>query len=194
VDAADVETRPVGPAELADLATLFEQTRNTRHCWCAAFCTTRGQFALGWFHGGNRRRFEAIARGAEVPMGILATVKGTPVGWCACGPRSRYLVGGAGLLHGRVVSEDDDVWLLPCLFVRPEHRNEGVTYALARAAVELAGSNGATAVEGWPTSTAVGQPADGFLGREKMFESLGFTCTSRPTPQRAIMRLDLNRG
>jgi GNAT superfamily N-acetyltransferase len=100
---------------------------------------------------------------------------------------------GAALLDDRVLSEDDDVWLLPCLFVRAGHRSRGVTYTLGRAAVELARSSGATAIEGWPTSESGGTSADSFLGREKLFDDLGFRCIARPTSRRAIMRLELSR-
>jgi hypothetical protein len=89
---ADVDTRPVGPDDLADLARLFESQRNTRRCWCMAFCESRSQFAVGWLNGGNRDRFETMVMAGGPPMGILASVAGEPVGWCACGPRSRYAV------------------------------------------------------------------------------------------------------
>ena len=81
-----------------------------------AFCASRAQFALGWLTGGNRRRFEAMVSGIGHPMGILASMPGEPVGWCACGPRSRYAVvvrGRSSLLKGLERKEDEAVWLLP---------------------------------------------------------------------------------
>ena len=93
-----------------------------------AFCVTRSQFAAGWFGDGNRHRFEAMAKGNATPMGILASVAGEPVGWCACGPRSRYTVAASGrskILANRARAEDESVWLLPCLFVRTEQRGQG---------------------------------------------------------------------
>jgi GNAT superfamily N-acetyltransferase len=191
--AADVTTRPVGPAELADLADLFGATRNTRHCWCTAFCSTRTQLALGWFGDGNRRRFAALAAG-PVPMGVLASVDDEPVGWAACGPRSRYLAATDPtypLTTAMERREDDLVWLTPCLFVRPGHRGTGITYALVRAAVALAGEHGAVAIEGWPVAGPDPRPGEDFVGREKVFTDLGFRCVDRPDPTRMIMRRDL---
>lgn len=128
-------------------------------------------------------------------MGVLASVWGEPVGWCASGPRSRYAAADGGrskILRDRERNEDDVVWLLPCLFVRAGFRGQGVTHALIRAAVELARHDGALAIEGWPTTGSDRGSADAFLGRERVFEDLGFTCVGRPTPQRAIMRLELD--
>lgn len=122
------------------------------------------------------------------PMGILASLSGEPVGWCACGPRSRYEVAAAsphGLLHTRPREDDDSVWLVPCLFVKRENRGQGITRALIRSALDVARDHGAVAVEGWPSDSG------GFVGRERVFEDLGFVCVARPEPGRAIMRLEL---
>ena len=191
--AADVDTQPVGPADLAALATLFGSQRNTRHCWCTAFCVPRGQFAAGWFGGGNRRRFEGMAAQAPTPMGVLGLVDGEPIGWCACGPRSRYRASSSGrqMLHHRTRAEDEWVWLVACLFVRSGFRGQGVTSALVRSAIRLARDHGAAAIEAWPVTGPDPQAADAFLGREKTFEHLGFRCVERPSANRSIMRLEL---
>ncbi len=165
-----------------------------RHCWCTAFCTSRFQFAAGWLTGGNRTRFESMAAHGVEPMGILASVSGEPVGWSACGRRSRYTtsVEGRGkLLRDRDCDEDERVWFLPCLFVRHDYRGQGVTYALVRAAADLARSKGAQAIEGWPVSGSDKHSAEAFVGREKVFEAVGFRRVALPDPKRAIVRLEL---
>ena len=192
---AAVETRPVGPADLTDLTRLFTGSRSTRHCWCMAPCTSRSQFARGWLLGGNARRFDALARSSPVPMGVLASVAGAPVGWAACGPRSRYVAAvdpANPLLAGRDATEDDTAWLLPCVYVRRDHRGHGVSHALVGAAVELARTNGAPALEGWPLAEVVGPSADAFVGREQVFAELGFRRVARPRPDRVVVRLDLD--
>lgn len=188
-----VQTRPVGPGELTDLTDLFGSARNTRHCWCMAFCTTRTRLALGWFGGGNRRRFAAMAA-RPVPMGVMAVVDDQPVGWAACGPRSRYpaAVDPTNPLTAVMQrSEDELAWLAPCLFVRPGHRGTGLTYVLLRAAVALAVEHAAVAVEGWPVAGPDRRPGEEFLGREKVFADLGFRALDRPSATRVIMRRDL---
>ena len=150
----------------------------------------------GWLTGGNRRRFEALAAHGGAPMGLLASVSGEPVGWCACGPRARYVVAEGhrgGLLEHRDHDEDEMVWLVSCLFVGPRHRGQGFTAQLVRAAVELARREGAVAIEGWPTAGTGARAADSFLGRQQAFEDLGFRCVGRPVPNRVLMRLELGQ-
>ena len=157
-----------------------------------SFCASPAGFVVGWFGGGNRRRFEAMAD-ADSPMGILASLAATPVGWGACGPRSRYLRNNPSrhpLLGDRPRSEDETVWLLPCLFVRAGHRGQGVCHALVDAAVSLARQHRATALEAWPLSRAC-RSANAFLGPEALFAESGFRCVARPTRDRALMRIDL---
>jgi GNAT superfamily N-acetyltransferase len=102
--------------------------------------------------------------------------------------------GGSKIMSGRAPAEDESVWLLPCLFVRADYRGQGVTYALIRAAVGLARREGAFAIEGWPLASSDRKSGDAFLGSEKVFEDLGFSCIERPVPERAIMRLELRKA
>lgn len=191
--AASIDTRPVGPPEVGALGQLFASERTSRHCWCMASCTSPARFAAGWFGGGNRRRFQALAAGG-LPMGVLASVDGEPVGWGACGPRSRYLGPGPDqhpLLGGRPRVEDQTVWLLPCVLVRADHRAQGVSHALVTAALVLARGHGAVAVEAWPSSRAEPPAAEAFLGRAPLFAELGFRVVDQPTPGRVVLRVEL---
>ena len=192
---APIITRSVGAEDVAELGKLFNTQRNTRRCWCTAFCSTGSQFASGWLLGRNRRRFEELAAAAPTPMGLLAVQDGEPIGWCACGPRSRYAGSPRStVIRSRDRAEDARVWLLPCLFVRAGSRGEGVTHALVAAAVDLARREGAAAIEGWPLAASVRASGDAFFGREQVFDELGFVCVDRPSPDRVIMRLELGGG
>ena len=188
-----VDVRPVGPHTLDDVRVLFDQERSTRHCWCMAFCTSSTRFSLGWYGGGNRRRFAALARDSDVPVGVLAYVDGHPAGWCSCGPRSRYLPAVAQrsrLLAARPRDEDDHVWLVACLFVGPGFRRDGLVIPLIKAAVDLAATSGATAVEAWPLASGVRRPEDEHVGRERVFARCGFAPIADPEAGRVIMRRD----
>lgn len=187
-----IEIAPVTPERFADLADLFESNNATKGCWCMAFVVARSEYYRGR-RGGNRARFEEMAATADPPMGLLAYREQRPVGWCALGPRKRYppaISPRATVLGARDPQEDGDVWLIPCFFVRVGERRRGVTTALLEAAVSLARRSGARAVEGWPLARDA-KATDGYLGREQTFERCGFRCVDRPTPRRAVMRLDL---
>ena len=190
----DLDIQPVGLEQLASVGQVFGPRRATRHCWCMAFCSNRRQFALGWYGGGNRRRFEAMAVSQPDPMGVVALRDGEPQGWCACGPRSRYaaaLSGRSDLLSERPREEDDDVWLIACIIVRPDVAAAGVLRPLLRGAISLARNAGAAAVEAWPLAAGVRLPEYAHVGREAVFAHLGFTRVAQPRRQRVIMRLDL---
>jgi len=126
-------------------------------------------------------------------MGLLAYDGGEPIGWCAAGPRTRYLKSGRSpLLRGRDEAEDTHVWLVPCFFVRVGARRSGTSGKLLTAAVDLAAQHGATAVEGFPrAAVAPHDAASGFVGAESVFEQCGFEVVRRPTPSRVVMRKDL---
>ncbi|GAA3631820.1 hypothetical protein [Microlunatus ginsengisoli] len=197
--AAELEILPVGPDHLNLLGQLFEVFRSTRHCWCTAFCSTSWQFAAGWYGGGNRRRFESLAVTQDQPMGVVAVHAGQPVGWCACGPRIRYvaaLSGRSRLIVDRPRDEDEDTWLIPCTIVPPVARSAGhhmSAYAvlpMLRGAVELARDAGAAAIEAWPLAKGVRRPSDAHVGREGLFERVGFRRVQQPTHDRVIMRLE----
>src|SRR5688572_24093040 len=123
------EIVPVTRERLADLADLFESNNATKGCWCMAFIAKRSEYVRG-STGGNRARFEEMTKTVDPPLGLLAFRDGRPVGWCAVGPRSRYpsaISPRATVLAARDPAEDDDVWLVPCFFVRVGSRKRGIT-------------------------------------------------------------------
>jgi len=189
------EILPVTEDRLDDLAELFESNNATKGCWCMAYILSRSEYHRGG-RGGNREHFEQMAATADPPMGLLAYREGRPIGWCALGPRTRYppaISPRATILRDRDPDEDEDVWLVPCFFVRVGERRRGLTREMLNTAVELARERGVKAVEGWPLASDY-PSADEYLGREQVFEACGFECIRRPSPRRAVMRLDLQEA
>jgi GNAT superfamily N-acetyltransferase len=85
------------------------------------------------------------------------------------------------------------VWAVTCLFTRAGFRRRGVSYALARAAVGFARERGARALEGYPMLARPGQDitwGELNMGTRSVFADAGFTEVARPTPRRAVMRID----
>jgi GNAT superfamily N-acetyltransferase len=187
-----VDIRVLTAESLGDLRDLFGSNAVTRGCWCVWFLV-RGQAAEKGWGAANQQHFEALVSAGDKPMGVLAFDDDRPVGWCAIGPRSRY----ARVLHSPLVrntrnsAEDDDVWFVPCFFVRSGARRAGLTKDLLEAAVAAANTHGATAVEGFPLAGAGPHRDDRYLGTEGLFTACGFTEIARPSPRRVVMRRDL---
>jgi GNAT superfamily N-acetyltransferase len=194
-DQAALVIEPVTADRLRDLATLFGLNATTSGCYCTWFILPAKECKAGWSNGGNRSAFEALARAEPTPVGLLAYVDGEPVGWCAAGPRSRYARAlRSTVLRSHDPSEDDDVWLVSCFFVRVGFRGQGIMRELLGRAVALASAHGASAVEGFPHTLEKRRGSgDIFVGIEPVFADCGFTVVDRPTASRVVMRLDVTR-
>jgi GNAT superfamily N-acetyltransferase len=92
------------------------------------------------------------------------------------------------ILAGRDPAEDDDVWFVPCFFVRTGSRRAGLTQRLLTAAVEVARTHGAAAIEGFPLAGPGPHRDDRYLGTEGLFTACGFAVTARPSPRRVVVR------
>ena len=88
---------------------------------------------------------------------------------------------------------DDAVWAVTCFVTRSGYRRRGIGYALARAAVDFAGTRGARALEGYPMITQPGQDiawGELHVGSRSIFDEAGFREVSHPTLRRVVMRID----
>ncbi|NND85485.1 MAG: GNAT family N-acetyltransferase, partial [Acidimicrobiia bacterium] len=100
---------------------------------------------------GNRLEFEGLVDSEGHPMGVIALEGDAAIGWCAVGPRARFdRMLRAPTLRGRDADEDESAWLIPCLFVAPDRRGDGIVAELLAGAIGLARERGAVAVEGFP--------------------------------------------
>jgi len=134
----------------------------------------------------NKRDLERLAR-SGTPPGLLAFDGDTAVGWCELAPRADL----DWLARGRYFRPVDElpVWSVPCFYVRRTHRRRGVMGGLIDAAVGVAGSAGAPAVEAYPVDTSVpGHTRNLFLGVASVFAEHGFEVVARRQPDRPIMR------
>ena len=141
---------------------------------------------------GNRRALRALV--ARRPPGLIAYSGREPVGWIALAPREQYL----RLENSRVLApvEGDRVWASPCFFVKAGHRGAGLSLALLEAASAYAESQGAGALEGYPTANTEKKQAAAFVwtGFESTFRRAGFTEVARRSPTRPILRRTLDRS
>jgi GNAT superfamily N-acetyltransferase len=81
-----------------------------------------------------------------------------------------------------------------CFVTRTGFRRHGISYALARAAVDFARERGARALEGYPMITDPGKDitwGELHVGSRSIFEAAGLEEVSHPTLRRVVMRIEL---
>jgi GNAT superfamily N-acetyltransferase len=189
---------PANEASFDDLQTIFGTRGQACRCQCQRY-KLRPRESFGSFPTEERaqRLREQTDCGhpeSDTTSGLVAYLDGEPVGWCAVEPRPEY----HGLVRtnrvpweGRAEDKADaSVWAVTCLFTRAGFRRQGVSRALARAAVDVARTRGARAIEGYPMTSKNAILEELHVGTERTFADAGFTEVSRPTLRRAVMRID----
>jgi GNAT superfamily N-acetyltransferase len=201
VMASEVKIVPANRASCDDLQALFGTRGAAAGCQCQRY-KLRPKEAFAKFPVEERafRLREQTGCGhpdSDATSGLVAYLDGMAVGWCAVEPRTAY----EGLLRNNRVpwegrpedKNDDSVWAVTCVFTRAGFRRRGISYALARAAVEFARGRGARALEAYPLLLDAGR---GFIleelhvGSRSIFEAAGFAEVSRPTVRRVAMCID----
>jgi GNAT superfamily N-acetyltransferase len=194
---------PANQASWEDLQTVFGTRGTAPICQCQRF-KLRPKESFKWSpveERAMRLRMQTNVGHpeADTTSGVVAYLDGEPVGWCAVEPRTEY----TSLLRVYRVpwvarsedKTDDSVWAVTCFFVRAGFRGRGITYELARAAVDFAREQGARALEGYPMITQPGQEViwdEVLVGTRSIFADAGFTEVSRPTIRRVVMRIDFD--
>ncbi|HSG13904.1 MAG TPA: GNAT family N-acetyltransferase [Gaiellaceae bacterium] len=192
---------PANRATWDDLRSVFGSRGEASKCQCQRYKLARGEafkkFPVEERAHRLRAQTECGHPESRTTSGLVAYLDGEPVGWCAVEPRTAY----PGLLRVYRVpwegrdedKEDDTVWAVTCLLVRAGYRRRGISYALARAAVDFARGRGARALEGYPMLTEPGKEitwGELHVGSRSIFEAAGFAEVSHPTPRRVVMRID----
>jgi len=154
-------------------------------CWCM-FPRIPAQ-ARGMSSRQRRDAMAKIARRRRAP-GLMAYDGDEPVGWIAIAPRTEYLRIENSNTTPRI--DDVDVWVIPCITVRPMARGQGIAIALIREAVKFARKHGAPAVEAYPRAGKARTNDDNaFFGTEPMFRRAGFKVMRKPPAKLARNRI-----
>ncbi|GAA4697754.1 GNAT family N-acetyltransferase [Nocardioides nanhaiensis] len=188
-----IEVRPARVFD--DVATMLGPKRSpdANVCWCLSHrVDSRTNKELV-----GRARGEHVADlvGAEVPPGVLAYDGEEVVGWAGVAPRAGLPVARSTVIP---TVDDEPVWSVFCVRVRPGHRGRGITRHLVEGAVALAREHGAPGVEAVPVDNR-GEKVDltmAFVGTRALFESCGFTVVSKTSSvtaghPRVVMRRSL---
>ena len=192
---------PANEASCGDLAAVFGTRGSAARCHCQRYKLAPGE---AFKHYPPEVRAERLREQthcgdpeASATSGLVAYLDEQPVGWCAVEPRSAYL--GLARVYrvpweGRSEDKaDPSVWAVTCLLVRAGFRGRGITYALARAAVDVARERGARALEAYPMITRPGQQViwdEIHVGTVRVYAAAGFQQVHQPTIRRLVMRID----
>jgi len=182
---------PVTPERWRDLERLFGPRGACAGCWCMYWCLSASRYQEMKGED-NKRALHARVRAGDVP-GLIGYVDGEAVAWCAVEPRERY----PRLAGSRILSPVDDrpVWSVSCLYVRADHRRQGLTAEMLKAAALHARAHGASLIEGYPHDPGAERMGAAFAwtGFASAFRAAGFEEVARRSPKRPIMRCELSR-
>ena len=201
--AGPLTTIPANEASWDDITAIFGTGDYPGRCLCQRYkaagrigrATTREQRSAML-----REQTACGQPGARATSGLVGYLGDDPAGWVAVEPRTAYpkLATSRVVWRGRDEDKDDDgVWAVTCFVVRKGYRRRGLTYPLARAAIDFARDRGACALEGYPIVAPPGTEipwGDAHVGTRQIFEEAGFTQVSHPTPRCVVMRLDFDRS
>ncbi len=197
----EITVVPANQAACDDLQTVFGSRGSAAICQCQRYKLAPREAFKSFPPEERALRLRAQTNcglpDATSTSGLVAYLEDEPVGWCAVEPRPAY----QGLLRvyrvpweGRTEDKNDEgVWAVTCVFARAGFRHRGVSYALARAAVDFARDRGAQALEAYPMLTQPGEEitwGELHMGTRSIFAAAGFTEASHPTPRRVVMRID----
>jgi GNAT superfamily N-acetyltransferase len=201
VPPTDVTIVPANEASWDDLDAIFGAGGDPSRCWCQRFKMLPGESwrSVGAVELAFRLRVQTDCGHPEsdATSGLVAYLGGEPVGWCAVEPRTAYprmLRNNRVPWDGRAEDRaDGSVWALTCFVARKGFRRRGISYALARAAVDFARERGARALEGYPITRKDVLPTELHVGTRGAFAAAGFVEVARPTLRRVVMRIDFAR-
>ena len=188
---AALTVRPLTPATWDDFETVMGANGGARGCWCMHWRLSIQE----WMESkgdGNRAAMRGLAR-RRTPPGVIAYRGGDPVAWCGFGDRSDF----PRMQRSSVLKPVDEtpVISLTCLFVRKDHRGEGLCSELIAAVCDhLAATAGTRTVEAYPVEPAEGRKAGAdtaMTGIASAFLAAGFTEVARPRPDRPVLRYSL---
>jgi GNAT superfamily N-acetyltransferase len=193
-----VVVRPANRATWPELQLIFGTRGPGPRCWCQRFkLAPRESFGCVPAEvRAQRLREQTDCDHPEAAgtSGLVGYLEDEPVGWCAVEPRAHY----GGLVRvfrvpwdGRDEDRTDaGVWAVTCLFTRAGFRRQGVSRALARAAVEFARVRGARSLEAYPITTTKVLAEELHVGTVATFAAAGLAEVSHPSLRRVVMRID----
>ena len=154
---------------------LFGAKGASGGCWCQYWRIAKGEkWEAIKGEAARQRLHDGIANGSM--HGALALENGEPIGWCTFGPRRSF--SRLDRAPSFTCDDADEVWSIPCYFIKPGFRGKGVATGLLSFVIQLLQARHVRVLEGYPSKPgADGQYVAAFAwtGTQGLFAKLGFT-------------------
>jgi GNAT superfamily N-acetyltransferase len=168
-------SKAISPALWFDLEKLFGRNGACGGCWCMFWRHPKGEKWDDMKGSVNKARFKKLVHSRKA-HGALAYLDGEPVGWVSFDRRVEY----DRLNRSPTLACDDaeQVWSIPCFYIKPGYRSRGVATALLEFALRDLEKRRAKIVEGYPVLLSKGQKiipaAFAYTGTVSLFQKAGF--------------------
>lgn len=179
-----------------DFEKLFARHGVPSSCWCIGYQRERSREREMKDLGLAERDMREHNRQAKKRLvaagrshGVLVYSGGSPIGWCAYGPREEFPRIDRGRYYKKLglPEEGRKFWRIVCLVVDKDHRRQGVATAALVAALASIRRQGGGVVEAYPMVSKNGGSQSLWFGTVGMFEREGFTAVAPMGPS-CLMR------
>ena len=133
---------------------------------------------------------EGIAEGTI--HGALAYLDHAPVGWCTFGLRPSF--SRLNRSPSFRCDDADQVWSVPCFFIKNGFRGKGVATALLQFVINLARKSKVKMLEGYPSKPGKDGkyvPAFAWTGTQSLFAKAGFVLAGNEDGGKQRVRLNV---
>lgn len=182
-----LDIAPLSRENWKQFERLFGSRGACGNCWCMYYRLNRKDFVAGKQGQGNKMAMKKLVRQGR-PAGVIGSIVGEPVAWCAFAPREDFPRIENSRVHRRI--DDEPVWSIPCFFVAKNFRNRGVSLLMLEAIIRYARKNKIRIIEAYPLIPTKGRLPDAFawVGLYKSFARAGFKVVDRTSKNRPMVR------
>jgi len=166
---------------------LFGTKGACGNCWCMSFRLNKQDFEKGKVRNGNKRKMKNLVWKSR-PSGLLGMYGEETIAWCAFAPRQDFIRLEYSRVHRPI--DNQDVWSIPCFFVKKEFRRRGVSVAMLKLIIQYAREKKIKIIEAYPLIPTQEKLPDAFVwvGLYKSFERAGFQIVDTTSKHRPMVR------
>lgn len=165
---------------------LFGSNGACGGCWCMNWRIEKNEKWEDVKGVEAKKRFKKLIT-SGLAHGALAFSDEEVIGWCSFDKRIDYLK--LDRAPSFKCDDAENVWSIPCFFIKKGFRKKGVALALLKHSVKSLKQHGAKIVEGYPVKLEKELPAAFvWTGTLSLFERVGFKVVSNKKGKQRVRR------